>query len=91
MALVFGDEKRANPKPIRIKLDIINVKVESLSNNEKRISPTVVKAIPIDATIRGSTLSESLPARGEKTAITIGWDIKISPALWGLSALMCCR
>jgi hypothetical protein len=49
------------------------------TTDKKRPSP--VKPIPIEATIRGSILSESLPARGEKIACTTGWDIKTRPAI----------
>ena len=57
----------------------------------KRMSPRVVSAMPSEAITRGSILSESLPARGENTAITIGWAIKTTPAPWGLSPLIYCR
>jgi len=36
-------------------------------------SPVVVNAIPVEATDRGSILSESLPATGERIAILMTW------------------
>ena len=53
--------------------------------------PSVVKAIPIEATVLGSILSESLPARGEKIVITMGWDTRIMPALSGFNPFISCR
>ncbi|MCW7079322.1 MAG: hypothetical protein OCU22_09395 [Canidatus Methanoxibalbensis ujae] len=41
---------------------------------------TSVNAMPAEAIILGSDLSESLPAYGEKMIITTGWEVKIRPA-----------
>jgi hypothetical protein len=69
---VLGEEKSAKPNPRRTKLvRMKTVEVFALrKNNRDRLA--VVKAIPAEATILGSTRSEILPARGEKTVITIG-------------------
>ena len=91
MALVLGEEKKAKPKPIKTKRAMINDKVEFSSRKMKKNSPIVVNAIPIDATIRGSILSESLPAKGEKIACTNGCASNINPAPCGLSPLICCK
>ena len=72
MALVLGEEKRAKPKPKRIKRAIIDESGEFSLRKMNKNSPNVVSAIPIEATVRGSVLSESLPAKGEKIAWTIG-------------------
>ena len=65
--LIVGDEKRAKPNPRMIKLIIMNsLLCLRLRKAKHRKSVTPVKVIPIEATIRGSILSESLPAIGEK-------------------------
>ncbi len=91
MALTLGEEKRAKPKPRTIRLQTIKVREVCISRNISGISPTTTIAIPVEARILGSILSESLPARGEKTAITIGWETRIKPAVWGFSPLTYCR
>jgi hypothetical protein len=80
MAFVLGEEKRANPIPSRISLAMIESSVEFSLRRIKKNSPKVVTVIPKEATIRGSILSESLPAKGEHTTITMGCAIKINPA-----------
>ena len=80
MALVLGDEKRAKPKPTTIKPMITNPKLVFWPRKVNRKSPITANDIPTEATTLGSILSESLPARGEKRAITAGWDTKIVPA-----------
>ena len=54
----------------------------------RRRSPKAVRAIPTDARSLGSILSESLPAMGEKTACTRGWDTRTMPAFCGLIPFM---
>jgi len=88
---MVGDEKRVKPNPRITKLAVMNPNVVFSSRTANRESPTPVKAIPIEATIRGSILSESLPARGENKACTMGWDTKIKPALSGVSFFMYCK
>jgi len=87
----LGDEKKAKPNPRRAKLATVNPKVVFSFKAANRKSPTAVKAIPTEATIRGSILSESLPAKGEKKACTMGWEINIKPAFPGVSLLMYCK
>ena len=66
IALVFGDEKSAYPKPRTIRLMIIIERGVRGVRKIKNESPSVVIAIPAVATIWGSTRSESFPATGEK-------------------------
>lgn len=51
---------------------MINPTVVFSCKNVSRKSPRAVNAIPVVGTIRGSILSENLPAKGEQTAITTG-------------------
>ena len=73
MALVLGNEKRAAPEPITIKQAMIYLKGVSWFKKASMASPVVVNAIPVEATDRGSILSESLPATGERIAILMTW------------------
>ena len=61
---------------------------ESAPRNAVRKSPAALIAMPAEATMRGSTLSESRPARGENSAIITGWASMTSPAVRGTSPLM---
>ena len=79
-ALVLGDEKRAKPKPRRVNVRIILYKPVSSVMKVKRKSPMTVKDIPAEATILGSMRSETLPAKGEKTVMTTGWETRMRPA-----------
>ena len=81
MALVLGEEKRAKPKPSTIKRNMMDSWLEFSWRKTSRKSPMVVSVMPTDDTIRGSILSESLPANGETIAMTTGAAIKMSPAL----------
>ena len=56
-----------------------------------RMRAAVVNAMPQEAMSRGSTVSDSLPVNGEKSAIMRGWAMSTRPALWGLSPLISCR
>ena len=87
MALVLGEEKRAKPNPSITRLTSRKVIAESCSRKIRRRSPIVAAVMPIEATIRGSILSESLPANGESKAITTGWATRIKPVVWGLKPL----
>ena len=55
-------------------------RTRSPEENKRRRDRRSLMAIPVDATMRGSILSEILPARGEKTVMTIGWAIRMRPA-----------
>ena len=69
--MVLGDEKKPNPRPRTARLIRINMSSVLLLRKISITSPAVVKAIPAEATIRGSILSERLPAMGEQiTCIT---------------------
>ena len=54
-------------------------------------SPAVVRPMPQEATTRGSTRSESVPAKGESRAIITGWDSRIRPAVWESKPAATCR
>lgn len=88
IALVLGDEKRANPTPRISRQIIMNVNPVDPFSVESRNSPVVVSAIPKEATIRGSIRSEMIPANGESMAMTIGWAIRIIPVAAGLKPLV---
>ena len=90
-AFVFGDEKRAKPKPNRIRLIRMYQNGVSAVRKMSSAMPTVVSPMPADETTRDSILSESRPANGENAACTIGYAMSTSPACCGLSALMYCR
>ena len=62
MALVFGEEKRAKPKPSKIRQPMMYPSGVFCSKKISRNNPMVVNIIPTVATIRGSIRSESLPA-----------------------------
>jgi len=80
IALVLGDEKKANPVPRRANRVIIAGILVVSSKRVKVNSAKVVNAIPKEAMIRGSILSESLPAIGENKTMTTGWHTKMIPA-----------
>ena len=79
-ALVLGDEKRAKPKPRRVKVKIIPDRPVFAVTEVRRKSPMAVKAIPAEATILGWMRSETLPAKGEKRVMTTGWETRMKPA-----------
>ena len=54
IAFVLGEEKNPNPRPNTISPIIIYSNVVCALINAKIISPTVTKAIPKDARMRGS-------------------------------------
>jgi len=68
IALVFGDEKRANPNPKRIKLIMMKKSFVELSRVKNSKSPIAAKTIPIEAIILGSIMSDNQPLNGEKIA-----------------------
>ena len=72
MALVLGEEKRAKPKPSKMRQPMMYPSDVLCSKKVSRNNPMVVNIIPKVATIRGSITSESLPAEGEKMAMTRG-------------------
>ena len=71
-AFVFGEEYRADPKPGSIRPVMMNPGWVSRAMNVNRQKPAAENPVPMEATTLGYILSESLPARGEKTAITTG-------------------
>ena len=91
MALMFGEENRANPNPRIIRLRMIKGRTVLFLISVKSTRPKVVRAIPSEAITRGSILSESFPANGEKAAIIIGWAIKTAPAPFGVNPFIYCR
>lgn len=72
IALIFGEEKRAKPKPRTSKTMTISQTGVAGESAAKTASPAAVIAIPIEASTLGSFLSESFPAQGENSAITTG-------------------
>ena len=72
IAFIFGDENKAKPNPKKASINTIVTFDVSGSIKAKNKSPTTVIDIPADAIRRGSILSESRPARGEKHAIIMG-------------------
>ena len=77
---MLGDAKRARPNPTRAVTATMKAIGLASLKRAKRKSPTPVKAIPAEATLCGSILSESLPATGEKSAWTMGCEISTNPA-----------
>ena len=90
-AFVLGEEKKAKPKPRMIRLTKMNPIAVFWPKKVSKISPIVVRAIPMEARICGAILSESLPARGEKIAWTAGIDNKTMPAVCGLKPFVYCK
>ena len=80
IAFVFGEEKKAKPKPRTMRLTKMNPIAVFWPTKVSKISPMVVMAIPAEARICGAILSESLPASGEKIACTAGMDTRTRPA-----------
>ena len=62
MAFVLGEEKRAKPKPSKIRQPIMYPSGVFGFKKISRNNPMVVSVIPTVATIRGSIRSESFPA-----------------------------
>ena len=91
IAFIFGDENKAKPKPKKASIKMIVTFDVFGPIKAKNKSPTTVIDIPTDAIRRGSILTESRPARGEKLAIIMGWAIRIDPAYWGGMPLIYCR
>jgi hypothetical protein len=84
-ALVFGDENsESEAEQHQSRYDKTEMRVPIVN----RDNPRAVNPMPMEATTLGSILSETLPARGEKTAITTGWEIRIIPACSGVKPLL---
>ena len=72
MAFALGDENKPNPKPVIIKA-VINVEIALCIFIDPNISnPHAVIAIPTEAIILGSSLSDKRPTKGERIAIVKG-------------------
>ena len=80
IALLLGEEKKANPSPMRAISAIITGKFVCRVTNANISNPSVVRAMPMDETILGSTLSERRPANGENSAMISGCDSITQPA-----------
>ncbi len=91
MTLVLGDEKKAFPKPTRIKLAMTNPKGVLSLKKTNITSPAVSNASPIEATILDSILSESLPASGEKIAVIAYRATRVNPAFSGSNPFTYCK
>ncbi len=61
MAFVFGEEKKAKPRPSRIRAVKMKTMGVSLPRKAKMVSPRAVDSMPPDASSPGSILSESFP------------------------------
>ncbi len=81
--LVFGDEKKPMPIPIKIKSRTIKYKGMFIVIKDNIINPAVMQAIPRELKNLEPILSERCPARGDKTAIVIGVVARINPVLSG--------
>lgn len=68
-AFMFGEAKRARPKPRSAKLPIMSSKLPVGITRARRSKAVEVMAIPVEAMILGSLLSESFPARGENPGL----------------------
>ena len=91
IALLFGEEKNANPVPIKRKIPPTKTIGICVSRNEKPKMPIAVIAIPAEATRRGSCLSDSVPASGDSSAIIIGCSSMKRPAVEASKPRMSCR
>ena len=81
MAFALGDENKLNPNPVIINA-VIKVEIAlSIFNDPNRNNPHAVIAIPTDAIILGSSLSDKRPTKGEKIAIVKGWTIIMLPVI----------
>ncbi len=80
IAFMIGDENKAEPKPRILRLAKMKARALLLINRIKSINPTAVRPIPKEAITRGSILSESRPANGEKIAIITGVEMRTKPA-----------
>ena len=76
---MFGDENRAKPNPRKASEPTTSQTFVPWSINDRKTRPTVDIAIPAEEMIRGSMTSDSLPATGEKAAMTIGWETSMIP------------
>lgn len=69
MAWVLGAENIPIPIPITAKPAIITYKLVFSVKNAMIKRPILIMAIPSDANLPGSNLSDSLPAKGEMTTM----------------------
>ena len=90
-AFKFGDSNRAWPNPFMIKHTIMNTMVVLSVKNVSSKKPKNITDTPIEVSVRGSILSESLPTNGAQIVMTADWDTKIKPAIWGEYPLVYCR
>ena len=67
IAFELGEENKAKPTPKIIRIRITAIIDVPLDKKAKASSPNKMTAIPAEAKMRGSTLSDSLPAKGEST------------------------
>ena len=57
----------------------------------KSTRPMAQMAMPAEATMRGSSRSDSLPVMGENAAISSVWTIKMNPAVSASNPQIFCR
>ena len=81
-ALVLGDENSEKPRPVTSKAIIIITRLVSCPMKINIAAPAAQKPMPTDDILNGENLSDILPIIGESTAMTIGWNIIMSPAVW---------
>jgi len=72
IAFMLGEENRAKPNPRTMRQATVNHMSVSAPIRVSSSRASAVMPIPVDARIRGSIRSESLPAKGENRAITTG-------------------
>jgi hypothetical protein len=80
MALVFGDEKRANPNPSTARMNMSWIIGVLVVRKLRVISPITMIPMPKEESFAGSIVSERLPAYDEKTAWITGCVTRMKPA-----------
>ena len=91
MALLFAGEKKPKPMPMMTQAAAMRGSGVLASKNEQQKMPAVVSAMPKLATRRGSCLSESAPAMGERIAIIKGCRSRTTPAVEASRPRTSCR
>src|ERR1039458_2048139 len=90
-ALVLGEEKRAKPTPSTTRVAMISAIGVAADRKLKKRRQQKIRAIPAEATILGSILSDNFQVKGERAACMMGCNIKTSPAVSGVRPLISCK
>ena len=91
MALTFGDENKLKPTPVVTKHATTAASGLAGLRLANPANPSAVTAMPSEAMIRGSTRSDSRPAKGDSRVMTTGCAIITRPAVLGGVLLRYCR